>query len=72
MDADARRCFPSNRSNHGALCQPEETVKRLSGMTNSLPEEMLAMRERRTDSWRDVSMEPTHAELVELLFREGS
>jgi RNA polymerase sigma factor (sigma-70 family) len=38
-------------------------------MTNSVPEEMLSMGERRVGSWRDAGSEPARAELVEVLFR---
>jgi RNA polymerase sigma factor (sigma-70 family) len=38
-------------------------------MTNSVPEEMLSMAERRSNSRRDATTEPSRAELVEVLFR---
>ncbi len=38
-------------------------------MTDSVPEGMLSMGERRTGSRRDTAEEPTHAELVDVLFR---
>jgi RNA polymerase sigma factor (sigma-70 family) len=38
-------------------------------MTNSVPEEMLSMRERRASSGRDAALDPSRSELVEGLFR---
>ena len=38
-------------------------------MTNSVPEEMLSMGNRRAGSGRDAAAEPTRGELVEILFR---
>jgi hypothetical protein len=38
-------------------------------MTNSVPEEMLSMGERRPGGWRNAATEPAAAELVDLLFR---
>jgi RNA polymerase sigma factor (sigma-70 family) len=38
-------------------------------MTNSVPEDMLAMGGRRAGSWHDAAMEPARAELVDVLFR---
>jgi RNA polymerase sigma factor (sigma-70 family) len=38
-------------------------------MTNSVPEEMLSMRERRASSGRDATLDPSRSELVEVLFR---
>lgn len=44
-------------------------MERLSGMTNSVSEDMLSTGERRTNRPRGAAMEPTNDEIVDLLFR---
>ena len=51
------------------LCQPEARSRRLSGMTNSVPEDMLTMGRRGAGSRHDAATEPARAELLDVLFR---
>jgi RNA polymerase sigma factor (sigma-70 family) len=44
-------------------------VERLSGVINSVPEEILSMDERPAGSRREAATDPTRGELVEVLFR---
>lgn len=50
------------------MCQPDARLARLSGMTNSLPEEMLPLNERVSRGTR--AREAVRSEFVEVLFRQ--
>jgi RNA polymerase sigma factor (sigma-70 family) len=67
VDADSAGSVELVRSKV-CLCKPLRTVKRLSGMTNSIPEETLSMGERRAHGQRAAAGR-ARTELAEVLFR---
>jgi hypothetical protein len=51
-----------------AHCQPEKRVEHLSGMTNSVPEELHSLTEQRASGLHEADVSAP-AELVDVLFR---